>query len=343
MTSSLLVHLAVVLSTSISQHDLTSYVVSQFENHRVVALGENHGHHEFHDALARLLEDPAAQRVVDDVVVEWGNSLYQSVADRYVRGEDVPWDSVTMIWRNTVVSPNTVWDAPMYEAFFRRLRGINATLQPHDRYRVLLADSPVDWADVHTADDLRPFYDRALAMAEVVRQESLLKGRRSLFVAGGLHVSRIPRVRVDRLGIPVGEITPVAWLELRHPGVTHVIQSLARIPDAGRLLSATGPDGGPAVLTTADAEVGQVPANRLSTLRNADGSRPDVYGAAVLADVVDAVLVWSDAQRNFEEPPSSLYRDDAYWSELNRRSLLLTGRPMDPELRGSDPGRGDFR
>lgn len=88
-------------------------VLDEFASHRVVAIGENHGHRELHDLVVALLEHPDAVGVIDDIAVEWGNSLYQGVTDRYVRGESVPWDSVTMAWRNTIVSPNTVWFYPV--------------------------------------------------------------------------------------------------------------------------------------------------------------------------------------------------------------------------------------
>ena len=306
-------------------------ILAAFDHAWVVALGENHGHLELHDLLLRLLEDPRAPEVIDDVAVEWGNSLYQDVIDRYVQGADVPWDSVTMAWRNTVVSPNTVWDAPVYERFFRRVRRINSGRAAERRFRVLLADSPVDWAEVDSVAQLRPFFDRASAMAETVRRESLLEARHCLFVAGGLHVSRRPRVRRSSTGIPLGEITPVAWLELENPGATYVIQSMGRAEELG-LVGLVG--SGPPRLLEADAgPVWDTRANDATTLRNRDGSRPDVYGTATLRDIVDAVLVWDPESLSFPEPDPATYQVEWYWAELNRRSMMLTGQPMDPALR----------
>jgi len=83
-------------------------VLRAFDSAWVVALGENHGHLGFHDLVLRVLDTPGAAGVIDDIAVEWGNALYQDVVDRYTRGDAVPWDSVTMAWRNTIVSPNTV-------------------------------------------------------------------------------------------------------------------------------------------------------------------------------------------------------------------------------------------
>jgi len=275
--------------------------------------------------------------VIDDVAVEWGNALYQDVVDRYVRGDEAPWDSVTMAWRNTVVSPNTVWDAPVYERFFREVRRINSELDPDRRFRVLLADSPVDWSQIDSVPQLRPYYDRAAAIADVVRRESLLRGRRCLLVAGGLHVSRRPRVRPSQAGVPMGEITPVAWLELRNPGATYVIQSMGRAAELG-LTDLIG-SGAPRVIPTTGGPVGDIPANDATALRNADGTRPDVYGRATLRDVVDAVIVWDPTDLTFPEAGPSAYQVEWYWAELNRRSLMIRHQPMDSALRRPDPSR----
>ena len=312
----MLVALSQVLSPAGGTALAEAAILEAFDSAWVVAVGENHGHLEFHDLVLRVLETPGATDVIDDVAVEWGNALYQGVVDRYVRGDAVPWDSVTMAWRNTIVSPNTVWDAPVYERFFVEVRRLNDGLPADSRYRVLLADSPVDWARVDSVPQLRPYFDRAASMAEVIRRESLLQGRRCLFLAGGLHVSRVPRVRRSAKGVPVGEVTPLTWLELRHPGATYVIQSMGSALELG-LAELVG-SGPPRIV-----------------LRNSDGTRPDVYGSRTLADIVDALIVWDPAQLTFPDPDPSVYLDDGYWAELNRRSLMLRNRPMDASLRTS--------
>lgn len=316
-------------------------ILEAFDSAWVVAVGENHGHLEFHDLVLRVLETPGAADVIDDIAVEWGNALYQSVVDRYARGDDVPWDSVTMAWRNTVVSPNTVWDAPVYERFFRAVRRVNAALPRESQYRVLLADSQVDWSQVDSVPQLSPFFDRARSMADVIRRESLREGRRCLFLAGGLHVAKAPRVRRSSRGVPTAEVTPVAWLELHHPGATYVIQSMGRAEELG-LADLVG-SGAPRLVTTAGSAIGAIPANAATALRNRDGSRPDVYGTSTLADILDAVLLWDPTDLTFPAADPSVYRTDWYWAELNRRSVMLRGEPMDASLRSPhrDPHRSD--
>jgi len=64
----------------------------------------------------------------DDIVVEFGNAKYQEVIDRFVRGEDVPYDVLRQVWQNTT-QPIHIWDLPVYEEFFRIVRAVNASMK----------------------------------------------------------------------------------------------------------------------------------------------------------------------------------------------------------------------
>jgi hypothetical protein len=198
---------------------------------------------------------------------------------------------------------------------------------------VLLADSPVDWSQVDSVPQLERYFDRARSMADVVRRESLLKGRRCLFVAGGLHVSRLPRARPNPQGVPIGEVTPVALLGLRHPGATYVIQSMGRAERLG--LGEFVGAAPPRIVKTAGSTIGAILGNHTTTLRTRDGARPDVYGTRTLAEIVDAVIVWEPAELTVPDPAPSTYQVDWYWEELNRRSMMLRRQPMDAALRSS--------
>ena len=53
-------------------------------------LGEIHESRQEHELLRKLIVAPGFADKVNDIVVEFGNSRYQGVADRYVAGENVP-------------------------------------------------------------------------------------------------------------------------------------------------------------------------------------------------------------------------------------------------------------
>ena len=56
---------------------------------------------------------------MDHIVVEYANSLYQKVVDRYIAGEDVPIEEVEKAWRNTM-APGPV--SPVYPSLYEAVR-----------------------------------------------------------------------------------------------------------------------------------------------------------------------------------------------------------------------------
>jgi hypothetical protein len=165
-------------------------VMDAFRSHAIVALGEGkHGNEQGYRFRLSLVHDPRFPQVVNDIVVESGNALYQDVMDRFVRGEDVPDDVLRRVWRNTT-QPHQVWDRAIYEEFFRAVRAVNRSLLPERRLRVLLGDPPVDWDRV---TDPREVWDKWMPLrdshpAELIHREVIAKGRRALVVYGDAHV-----------------------------------------------------------------------------------------------------------------------------------------------------------
>ena len=106
-----------------SQRDarqLADTVLAAFEHHRIVAIGEIHGQQEHHDALQVMLADPRLPEVLDDIVVEFGNALYQPTMDRFVAGAAVENADLRLVWRNTTQSPMRLIQNPASLAHHRR-------------------------------------------------------------------------------------------------------------------------------------------------------------------------------------------------------------------------------
>src|SRR5512142_3222928 len=133
-------------------------ILDAFRSHRIVAMSEggNHGDEQSHAFRLALVRDPRFAATVNDIVVESGNALYQDVIDRFVRGDEVPYGSLRQVWQNTT-QPHTVWDAPIYEEFYRAVRAVNASLPKERQLRVLLGDPPINWERIHTGEDIRQF------------------------------------------------------------------------------------------------------------------------------------------------------------------------------------------
>jgi hypothetical protein len=160
-------------------------VLNAFRAHRLVALDEgNHNNLQGYAFRMALIHHPEFAALVNHIVVEAGNSLYQDVMDKFLAGEDVPYDALRRIWQDTT-QPHAVWDKPIYEEFYRAVRALNSGLPREHRLRVLLGDPPVDWAAAH------PSLNRPDSFtAELIRREVLSKGRRALIIYGGMHLLR---------------------------------------------------------------------------------------------------------------------------------------------------------
>jgi hypothetical protein len=168
--------------------DAITTILDAFRTHSVVGLEEEHDDEGSHAFRLSLLRDPRFPIVVNDILVEFGNSLYQDLLDRFIGGEPVADENLKKVWQNTTQA-GTVWDRPIYEDFYRSVRAINATLPPERRLRVLLGDPPFDWDAVRTADDLRNrAFGRSKHPAEILVKEVLAKRRRALVLYGALHL-----------------------------------------------------------------------------------------------------------------------------------------------------------
>ena len=102
--------------------DAVATILYAFADHNIVALGEGgHGNVNGYRFRCQLIRDPRAAGVINDIVVESGNSRYQSLMDRFVAGKSVDRNEFRHVWQDTT-QPYTVWDGPIYDGFFDVVR-----------------------------------------------------------------------------------------------------------------------------------------------------------------------------------------------------------------------------
>jgi hypothetical protein len=162
-------------------------VLDQFERYSIVALSEGpHNNQKGHDFRLALVRDPRFGRLVNDVVVEFGNSRYQPVMDRFTAGADVPYRELRHVWEDTTM-PGPIWDSPVYYEFFAAIRDVNRATGSH--IRVLPGDPPIDWASIRGAGQIDAYYpQRSPHAAAVIQREVLKKNHRALVVYGEGHL-----------------------------------------------------------------------------------------------------------------------------------------------------------
>jgi hypothetical protein len=166
----------------------TAAVLEAFETHDIVMLGEIHWNKQEYEWLDSLVADPHFADRVDDIVMEFGNSLYQKSVDRYIAGEAVTIEDVQRAWRNILgLGP----PPPIYGELYKPIREMNMHRRGKHQMRVLCGDPYIDWDKVKTEDELGPFLGhRDQWYAQVVKDEVLAKHHRAFLIAGSAHFLR---------------------------------------------------------------------------------------------------------------------------------------------------------
>jgi uncharacterized iron-regulated protein len=176
------------------------FLIKKIDQYPIIGLGDVHTCLEFHQFLHRLIRDPRLPGKVNDIVVEFGNPLFQSAIDRYVvNGENVPRDERKGAWENAVIGWS-ISASPLYESFFDVVRDVNAKLPRERRMRIVLGDAPLDFAEMRKDPEsvLEKFSTSRSAPISASRESALAasvhavlaKGHRGLIIAGSGHLRK---------------------------------------------------------------------------------------------------------------------------------------------------------
>lgn len=177
-------------------------ILGAFKTRQIVGIPDAHRNTAIHAFLLSLIRDPRFATVVNDVVVECGNARHQDVADRFVRGEDVQYETLQKIWLDTTQAQPGC-DTPQPEETLRTVRAVNASLRREQQIRVLLGDPPIPWEEVTAKPEHREWIGmREIFPAGVVQREVVAKKRRALLVYGVGHLWRKnPQANFESTGI----------------------------------------------------------------------------------------------------------------------------------------------
>ena len=293
---------------------LADTVLAALRTHRLVGLGEAHNLQNHHDALTLLLIDPRLPGMVDDIVVEFGNTLCQPVIDRFIAGQPVANADLRPVWRNTTQSPVATWDEPVYEQFYRTVRAVNAALPAGRRIRVLLGDPPLDWSTITDSGQLRAIAgpQRDTHPASMIRAQVLDQGRRALICYGIGHLTHggslaglLERLTGERPYL-IADFLPLAG-------------------DPGGLASRFSRYPVGTAVPTAGTWLGSVDAGLFSPDSSAAPHGPQANPGCGfrLGTLIDAALYLGppgDLTSSWWNP--AIFLDPVYWKELQRRNAL---------------------
>jgi hypothetical protein len=161
-------------------------ILAAFDKYEVVAMPQGHGMQDLNDFIFSLIRTPAFSEKVNDIEFECGNSLYQPILDRYIAGEDVQFTEVQKVWRK--MGQPACGASGFVEQFFPLVRALNRKLAPGRRLRVLAGDSPVNWDQIKSTEDVIRLVHRDASIASVMEKEVILKHRKALMLYGTFHL-----------------------------------------------------------------------------------------------------------------------------------------------------------
>lgn len=288
----------------------TKAMVWALRKHSVVMFGETHANKQEYAWLCSLVKDKAFHSEVDDIVVEFGNSLYQKSVDEYIAGEDVPFEQVEKAWRNMAGAVGPV--SPVYGEFYQAVRESNR-MYPKHKIRLVLGDPYVDWSKVKDAEDLGPYVaHREEWYAQVVKDEVLAKKHRALLIMGAGHFRRFNEPGMIERTIRVSGVDP--YLIVFGTNVVGGYDDVDPRFDVWKT---------PAIVSLAGNWVGELPAMPVLTCGAAAPNGLKMSTAA------DAMLYVGprDTLTQVNVPAAELENTD-YGRELNRRLQIEMGRTM---------------
>ena len=313
--------------------DPVEYINLSLQAYPIVCLAEGgHQANEPHQFLRRLLSDDTILRTVDVIIVEFASATHQAVLDAYVRGEDVPFATLSNVWRDTGQSPTEPWNSPLYHQLLEVIRNGNRGLPPGKKVRVIAGDPAIDWGSIESREDYAAArIHRDPYVAELAIEQAFHLDKTVLIIFGGLHLPRVPIAPED------GRNSLTYRILSRYPDTVAAISFLS--PEDLGVEDRMDEFERGKVYSTDRHWVGEIGAGSMFPGTYSLVTDPDtgaqnweevpLYTEYVVRDLFDA-LIYLGPTSEWEYVPASFdrERDKDYLKELNRRSLLRFGRPL---------------
>ncbi len=292
--------------------DATKAMIQAISTHQIVMFGETHANKQEYEWLCQLVKTPGFANRVDDIVVEFGNSLYQKSVDRYIAGEDVPLEQVQKAWRNMIGAVGPV--SPVYGWFYKAVRESNMQRRGGHQIRLLLGDPYGDWERINNAEDLGPYLaHRDQWYSQVVKDEVLSKNHRALLIMGAGHFLR--RNGPGEVESAIRAVGTQPYLVVFGTNVTGGYEDLDRRFDSWPV---------PAIAGLSGNWAGDLPAMPVLT------GGMVAANSLKMSDVADAMLYAGprDSLTQVSVPKADL-EGTAYGKEVSRRLMIQTGNAME--------------
>jgi hypothetical protein len=318
-------------------------ILAAFDTHPLVGLGELHmlaNELTFYNILMR---EPRFAAEVGNVVVEFGASQHQDILDRYLNGENIAYNEIAKVWRNTVNWSPTLTGVG-YQTFFAQVRAVNQSLPPEQRIRVWLSEPPIDWLAIKNHEEWQQIYDqREYHAAEVIKREILDRNRKALVIYGTGHFFSYPwpstwpapSAGTETLGEIIERTHPDSFFFVtpyggyQNPDCSAAFEAEMNWPK--RVLVSPVRDTPlqdalmqPECMSKLEGLDPPLPADELMRLER----RFYEIDSGVAGDALLFIAPAAELKMTPEDP--AIWMDLAYYAEISRRQQLKFGEPMAP-------------
>ena len=305
-------------------------ILQALDAHDIVGFGESHISENEHRVIQSLLQDPRFPTKVNDLIVEFGNSRYQSIVDRYVSGEKVSESELRIVWRNALFF--MVWDRPVYERVFKTVREINQTLPRERRIRILLVEQPFDWSEVTSSAKFNDLdLQRDNCYVDRIESEVISRGHKAVAIFGALHFLRnpywsgeaVPRDPQKTALVTARQVRLGQLLEKRHPGSLYFVWANCLSMQDRSAEKALASLPVPSLISLKGTWLGKVDFRAFLRYEARDLD-PSTWKKQPLESVADACIYLGPGKDQvLSEPSITSYRDQLWIDEMTSRSRRL--------------------
>ncbi len=310
--------------------DAEQFILSTYKECNIIGISEGpHGLENSHKFFLKLVSNKKFQKTINVLIVEFCSIEYQDVLDDYIMGKKNNIKELRKAWRESTQNSNGHWDAPVYFNLLKKIRDVNKKLPKKKKIRVLAGDPGMDWQSINTNKDyFRGLSQRDILPAHLAIEYGITLNKKVLLIYGGLH---FPKKSDEKQDSTYWTITSV--VNKRYPGSMKVIEIL----DVSQFNLGGETEKLPifSIIDFSNSEAGNLPAEKVfPSVINQKGEKIEVYKGYKVKDIIDAFLyVGPSATWKISEAPKSVYKDDEYWNELNRRNKIIWGEALDESLR----------
>lgn len=318
-------------------------ILAAFDTHPLVGLGELHMLANELTFYTILIRDPRFAATVGNVVVEFGGSQHQHILDRYVNGENVAYNEIAKVWRNTVNWSPTLTGVG-YQTFFAQVRAVNQSLPPEQRIHVWLSEPPIDWSVIKNHEEWQQIYDqRERHAAEVIEREILDRNKKALVIYGTGHFFSSPWP--STWPVPSGGTETLGEIvERTHPGSFFLVTPYGgyKNPDCSAALESEMNWPKRVLISPVRDTPLQDALMRPECMNKLEGLDPPLptdelarlerrfyeIDTGVAGDALLFIAPAAELKMTPEDP--TIWMDLEYYEELSRRQQLRFGEPMAP-------------